>query len=339
MMHRSVSIIATLSIAAAGSIAVAGSLSAQEAEDVTFTASDGVGLAGVLLLPAGEGPFPGAVLIQGSGASDRTNLWARSIAEALAQGGIATLLPDKRGAGRSEGDWLTASFELLARDALAGVKLLEEDDRIDDDAVGLVGLSQGGHIAPLAATLEDDVAFVVDVSGAAVPMLEQIRHEMRNTATQAGLPTEGVETVLEIQRLAEAYVETGAWEPYAAAIERARAGPAGPVAEGFPQTPDSPVWTWARLNGAYDPIPHWREVEAPVLVVYGAEDEEDNVPVAESVRRLEAAREGAAGDDWTIRVFEDTGHALWASDADPHHPVLHPELVALLTEWIRARTR
>jgi hypothetical protein len=58
--------------------------------DVKFEAADGVVLAGVLLIPTGEGPFPGAVIIQGSGDSDRTNFWARSIAEALANGGIAT---------------------------------------------------------------------------------------------------------------------------------------------------------------------------------------------------------------------------------------------------------
>ena len=86
--------------------------------DVQAEAADGAVLAGVLLMPPGAGPFPGAVIIQGSGDSDRTNFWARSIAQVLANGGIATLLPDKRGTGLSEGDWSCASFETLARDAL-----------------------------------------------------------------------------------------------------------------------------------------------------------------------------------------------------------------------------
>lgn len=144
--------------------------------DVQAEAADGAVLAGVLLMPPGAGPFPGAVIIQGSGDSDRTNFWARSIAQVLANGGIATLLPDKRGTGLSEGDWSSASFETLARDALAWMALVKEQAGMDGRTVELVGLSQGGHIAPLAATLSDEVAWVVDISGATVPVIEQIRH-------------------------------------------------------------------------------------------------------------------------------------------------------------------
>lgn len=307
-------------------------------EEVAWRAPDGVTLAGVLLLPRSEGPFPGALIIHGSGESDRTHRWARDHAEALARAGIVVLIPDKRGSGASGGDWRTASFETLAGDAAAGLELLAARPEVDDDAVGLVGLSQGGHIAPLAAGLSDDVAFVVDVSGGAVTMLEQIRHEMRNTARQAGLPPEGVDAVMEIQTLAERFVETGAWGPYAAALERAEATPIAPIAEGFPQTPDSPVWTWARLNGAYDPIPHWKAVDVPVLVVYGEEDEKDNVPVAESVRRLEAAFAETGHDDVTIVVYEGTGHGIRDPEGDPHSPRLRDDFVELLTGWIRERT-
>jgi pimeloyl-ACP methyl ester carboxylesterase len=307
--------------------------------DVKFEAADGVVLAGVLLIPTGEGPFPGAVIIQGSGDSDRTNFWARSIAEALANGGIATLLPDKRGSGLSEGDWSTASFETLARDALAGTVLVGEEQAVDGRAVGLVGLSQGGHVAPLAAGLSAEVAWVVDISGATVTVIEQIRHELRNTAVQAGLAASEVELIMTIQHHAERYVEFGEWEPYAQALEAAEGGSAASVAAGFPQTQGSPVWTWARLNGWYDPLPHWIRLRIPILVAYGAEDEQDNVPVSESVRRLESALLPAEHPDFTIRVFPGSGHALWdPTSSQGHAPKLRDDLVNLLVEWIHERT-
>lgn len=52
-------------------------------------------------------------------------------------------------------------------------------------------------------------------------------------------------------------------------------------------------------------------MKAPILVVYGAEDEEDNVPVARSVARLETALAEVGHQDHTIRVLEGTGHGLW----------------------------
>ncbi|MGH7572194.1 MAG: alpha/beta hydrolase family protein [Gemmatimonadota bacterium] len=304
-----------------------------QVEEIEFQAPDGVELTGLLLIPDGVGPFPGAVIIQGSGDSDRTNLWARTVAQTLARAGIATLLPDKRGSGESGGEWLSASFEVLARDALATVERVQANPKIG--YVGLVGLSQGGHIAPLAAAIAD-VAWVVDVSGAAVTVAEQIRHEIANTAREAGLSPEAVEAVVEIQRLAEGYVEAGEWQPYAQAIESAEGKPWQEIAEGFPDSPQSPIWDWARLNGTYDPIPYWKDVDVPILVAYGEEDEDDNVPVAESVHRLEAALAGH--DDATIRVFAGAGHALWAADATQEDLRLNAEFVELLTEWILDRS-
>ncbi|MDX1662121.1 MAG: alpha/beta fold hydrolase, partial [Gemmatimonadota bacterium] len=316
-----------------------GSDSSWQVEEIFFRAPDGVELAGSIYVPDGDGPFPGAVIIHGSGESDRSNLWARTFAETLARSGIATLLPDKRGSGESDGEWLTATFGTLARDALAGVDRIAARPEVDAGSVGLVGLSQGGHVAPLAADLSDQVAWVVDVSGASVTMAEQMRHEMANTARKAGLPPDGVEAVLEIQRAAERYVETGEWEPYAATLAAAEGKPWAPVAEGFPQTPDSPVWTWARLNAAFDPIPHWKALDVPILVVYGEEDERDNVPVAESVRRLREGLEEVDHDDYTVRVVEGAGHAVWAPDATHEDLRLHPELVDLMTTWIAERSR
>ena len=312
--------------------AVAQADSTWQVEEVAFQAADGAALAGLLYLPQGEGPFPGAVLIQGSGSSDRTNVWARTFAETLARAGVATLLPDKRGSGASGGDWMDASFEVLARDALAGVERLRGHAAVEAGRVGLVGLSQGGFVAPLAATL-GEVAWVVNVSGAAVTLAEQIRHEMENTARGAGLSEEGVAAVLEIQRLAEWYVEAGAWEPYAGALAAAADRPWAEIAAGFPDARDHPIWGWIRLNAAYDPVPHWKAVDVPALVIYGAEDENDNLPVDESVKRLEQAF-AEAGGDRTIRVVPGAGHALWAPDATQENLKLHSELVALLECWI-----
>ena len=106
--------------------------------ELTYTNGE-VQLAGVLLGPTEAGTYPAAVLLQGSGTSDRSNGWARLIAETFVTKGIAVLLTDKRGSGLSKGDWRTSSFDDLARDGLAGIEALSQVEGIEFDKRNSVG--------------------------------------------------------------------------------------------------------------------------------------------------------------------------------------------------------
>ncbi len=127
----------------------------------------------------------GIALIQGSGNSDRTNLWSKAFAEVLAKNGYYVLLPDKRGCGKSEGSWKNSSFLDLSTDAISSVHHLKNLMKLD--VVGVMGLSQGGFIAPIAAGKDTTIKFVIDVVGAAVTLEEQIIHEVTSTARKEGL--------------------------------------------------------------------------------------------------------------------------------------------------------
>jgi pimeloyl-ACP methyl ester carboxylesterase len=299
-------------------------------EEVRY-ANGHVALAGLLMLPPARGPVPGAVIIQGSGRSDRTNQWARAIAEELVRAGVAVLLTDKRGSGASGGDWQTAGFDDLAGDALAGVAALRARGDIDSRRVGLAGLSQGGWIAPLAASRSPHVAFVIDVSGAAVSYAEQSFHEMGNTARQAGLSDAAVAEVLALNRAAGQYLIDGDWAAYEAARRHALGTEAKPVAEGFPAAEDARIWTFLRKSFAFDPMPYWIVLRQPVLVVLGADDERDNVPVAASVQRLEAGFVSAGKRNGRVVVIPGAGHSF----IDPATHQLMPAFTQALAEWVR----
>ena len=134
-------------------------------------------LSGMLLLPEGEGPFPTVVIIHGSGTSRRNNVWYLSIAHHLQQHGIAVLLPDKRGSEKSEGEWLGASFAELATDTISAVEFVKHQQTFEYSTIGLLGMSQGGWIAPVVAANTDDVSFVVSMVGPAVTAEEQLLHD------------------------------------------------------------------------------------------------------------------------------------------------------------------
>ena len=128
--------------------------------EVTFlNEGQDIQLAGMLFMPEGEGPFPAVVYLYGSGPSSRENRWMLTLVKHLQENGIMVLVPDKRGSSLSEGDWRTASFEDLGRDALAAVQFLKGQNELLITDIGLIGSSQGGHITPLIAGLSSEIDF------------------------------------------------------------------------------------------------------------------------------------------------------------------------------------
>ena len=302
--------------------------------DVTYESGE-VTLAALLMLPPGDKPFPAAVIAQGSGASDRSNRWSREIAEELVNNGLAVLLTDKRGAGASGGDWRTAGFSDLAADVLAGVELLRARSEIDSARIGLVGLSQGGQVVPLAAVGSDQIAFVISISSKAVGFAEGSFLEMANTARQAGLSEPEVREIVQLNLAALRFLTTGRWEQYASAREHALETPAREVAAGFPGSADEPIWTFLRSVVTYDPLVHWMQLSQPVFIVYGEGDEHDNTPVQESVRRLEHAFRGVNKTNYRILVVPGSGHGI--RDTQAHR--LAPHFKKALAEWLREYVR
>src|SRR5260370_14133639 len=113
-------------------------------EEVTFGGgAEGIVLAGTVTLPKGEGPFPAALLIAGSGPQDRDESLANHrpfllIADALTRKGIAVLRYDKRGVGKSTGNPDAATTMDLAADAQAQRPVAKTRKAIDGSKIGLI---------------------------------------------------------------------------------------------------------------------------------------------------------------------------------------------------------
>jgi len=228
-------------------------------------------LAGLLFVPEGDGPFSAAVVIHGSGTSQRDNGWYLTLTKHLQDNGIVVLLPDKRGSEKSEGDWRTSSFEDLATDTHAAIEYLRTQRSVPLSGIGVIGMSQGGWIAPLVASQDDDLAFLVSMVGSAVTPREQLLYEENYNLRQAGfLP--GISNVL-------AYVGS--------ANVRYLAQP-----------------ELYKLIVDYDPLPYWGSTSVDSLALFGTDD--TNVPSAESARRLASLN----NPHIRMKVYEGSGHAL-----------------------------
>ncbi len=132
-----------------------------EEKEITVS-NEGVLLGGTVMHPKGTGPFPLLVFVHGSGAQTRHA--STFTAREMAKQGIASLRFDKRGTGSSGGDWRDADFVDLASDVCAVADAARRLPVIKRDQVGLHGTSQGGWVAPLAAT-RCPMSFVIVVSG------------------------------------------------------------------------------------------------------------------------------------------------------------------------------
>jgi pimeloyl-ACP methyl ester carboxylesterase len=144
-------------------------------EEVSYrNTSAGVTLAGTLTLPASGSPFPAVLLISGSGPEDRNEtvfghhpFWV--LADYLTRRGIAVLRVDDRGVGGSTGSTSRSTTEDFAEDVLAGVNFLLNRHEIDSRHIGLIGHSEGGMIAPMAAVRSSDVDFIVLLAAPGLP--------------------------------------------------------------------------------------------------------------------------------------------------------------------------
>jgi dipeptidyl aminopeptidase/acylaminoacyl peptidase len=274
------------------------------AEAVGFE-SGGVHLAGTLLLPARPGPHPAVVMIHGSGAATRDALWPW--ADMYARAGIAVLIHDKRGSGASTGSWSAATFDDLADDAHAAVRLLQARPEIDPRRVGLHGMSQGGWIAPLVARRAPDVAFIIAESAPAMTPVEHERLRVPYQLAADGFAPELIAHAVSFMDQKFDVARTGeGWDGLQASMVRgAREGWLSYVNP--PPSLENLRWNWDHIL-SYDPAPALEALNCPVLVLYGGLD--TIVPARVHRDRMQAALERARTRDVTIKVFDQANHAF-----------------------------
>jgi hypothetical protein len=305
-------------------------------EDVSFKNGD-VRLAGTLLLPQQSGSAPGIIFVQGAGPERRYA--SRFLAEFFVERGIAALIYDKRGAGESSGDWRRSSFEDLAGDVTAAVTFLKSRPEIDAVRIGLMGSSQGGWVAPMAAVRIPDLAFLILKSAASVTPEEQelARVEIQMRA-EGDSPTE-ISDALSLYRHAIAYARTGqGWDSLAKEI----AAQSQKRWTMFDSDTPRDYWFFEliRLTFDHDPIPVLQQVKSPLLVICGSED--DVAPPSQNTlgRLLEAMR--ARGKSSELVIFPNAGHDLRVVRAKKQEwdfPRFAPGYLDLLASWVELQTK
>ena len=233
--------------------------------------SDGVRLAGTICLPSGEGSFPSVLMIHGSGPFDRDentkgqkmNIF-NTIAHYLATKDIASLRYDKRGCGKSLGNYWEAGFYDLIQDAKAVYEYLASQQYVKNGSVFLLGHSEGAHIAQRVSLEYSTIAGLILIAPT-VQKLEQVMMWQADKSKEAIEKGEGLTNLL----IKLIWKLTG--DPSKAMsviIQRTR------------NTNKASVrYWWQKINAKwlrelldYDPVDTIRNVSCPILAITGDKD-------------------------------------------------------------------
>jgi len=280
-------------------------------EEVTYeNTAQKVTLAATLTLPQGRGPFPAVVLICGSGRHDRDESILGHkpflvLADYLTRKGIAVLRADKRGVGKSTGDYSKATSADFATDAEAGVAYLKTRPEVDARKIGLIGHSEGGTIAPMVAARNPDVAFIVMMAGTGVPGDDLLVAQVKAITLASGSSAEEAAKEGAKERDTVKLVET---EKDDAALKKRLKEILG--SETTDEQVDAQIKQvtspWFRYFLTYDPATSLRKVTCPVLAINGGKDSQ--VPPEQNLPAIRAALEQAGNKHFEVVELPGLNH-------------------------------
>jgi hypothetical protein len=282
----------------------------------------GVKLAGRLVLPKGRDPVPLIVLVHGSESSSALQSWA--LQRILPAAGVGVFVFDKRGTGASTGSF-TMDFDVLANDAVAAMRAARRLLGKRAGRVGYYGTSQGGWVAPLAAT-RARVDFVIVGYGLAVSPVQEDREEAALDMKLHGYGPEVVAKAQEVAAAAEQMLQTNLSPESVDRFRSVRAryqgepwfkylqGNVARFALSMPldelRSTVMPMLSGVPWN--YDPMPVLRNQTVPELWILGEDDLQ--APSAETASRLHQL--AAAGQPYTVAIFPRTEHGIFEFETD-----------------------
>jgi uncharacterized protein len=279
-------------------------------------------LLGTLTVPEGNGPFPVALIIAGSGPTDRdgnssmlkTDAY-KKLAQGLAAAGIATLRYDKRGVGQSTTVMQSESdlrFDDYVSDAVTCTKFLEDDGRFS--SVSIIGHSEGSLVGILAAQQDPKVRAFVSLEGAGRNLAAIVNEQVRaNPGTPAAIVNE-VESI-NASLLAGKIVPNP--DPALATLFRPSVQP------------------YLISEYRYDPPAEIAKLTIPVLIIHGSTDIQ--------VSTADASLLGAADPKARIATISGMNHVLVDAPSDRNANIatysqpalpLSPTLVPTIAQFL-----
>lgn len=286
-------------------------------------------LPGSLTIPKGEGRFPGVVLVQGSGPSDRDetigpNKPFKDLAEGLASHGIAVVRYEKRTKHYPLVAALSLSsltvHEETVHDAAEAVALLRQQENVDPERIYVIGHSLGGWLLPRIYDAGKPISGLVSLAGSARPLEDLVLEQIEYLAGSDGETSE--EDKLQIGKIREQV-------QLAKSAELSKKTPASKLPLSIP-----PAY-WLDLRG-YDAPKLAADIPARWLILQG---ERDYQVIDKDFKAWQAGLQ--SHPDVTYKRYAKLNHLFMAGDG-PCLPAeyfreanVDEEVIRDIADWIQ----
>lgn len=317
-----------------------------------------INLAGTLTIPEGAGKHPAVILISGSGPNDRDEtilkhkpFWV--LADYWTRNGFAVLRFDDRGVGASEGNFAKATSADFATDVAAGVAFLKKHERINAKKIGLAGHSEGGMIAPMVASKNKDVAFIVLLAGPGVPGNELLLKQSYDIMKQQGFEEEALAiTQKTSEKIYDAIIKDTKDELGVGDIVKLVKGDAESLDDEtrkkvgldeatLRQSITSLQTPWMRYFIRHQPKEYLQKVKCPVLAINGEKDLQ--VAAKPNLEGIETALKLAKNKNVKTVALPNLNHLFQTAETgalDEYIKIeetFSPEAMQLVLDWMKAQ--
>ncbi len=275
-------------------------------EEFTLKANDSLQLAGDIMYPSTPGKYPAAILIWGSGPHTRDetisgNPIFKQLADVLVAEGMIVLRMDKRGYGKSSGNFLSEDNYTtldLANDVQLAFNFLEKHKAVDTTRMGLIGHSEGSIIASMIAAKNQRVNWVIVFGPSGVSGKEIELEQRRMIQQRSGITSEISAKLASVWDRYIEFIKNG-YQDQATYYE---IGKEFLLAHGLPED-DERInkefidqilggfkTRWHQYFYTNDNAHHIEKIQVPYLAIFGGEDEQTSVhlnfsPVYEALKR------------------------------------------------------
>jgi hypothetical protein len=329
-------------------------------EEVTFeNKKDGITLAGTLTLPKKEGTFPVVVLITGSSPQNRDEeiLGHKPflvIADYLTRNGIAVLRYDDRGTAASKGNYATATTLDFSFDAEAAVTYLLTRKEINKKKIGLMGHSEGGVIAPIVASSNKNVNFIVLLAGTGLRGDKLLLLQQELIAKAAGTSDETIKKSKEFNiKVFDLIINSTDDEKLKNELTIAFKEDLKQNPEKLPQGINEDQYleylmsqyanTWIKAFIKLDPTLYLEKVKCPVLAINGSKDLQ--VAPKENLEAIEKSLTKGKNKKVTIKELPNMNHLFQETtkgsveDYEKIEQTFSPIALTEILNWLKIQVK
>ena len=291
-----------------------------EALDTTFTIepiqihSGPIIIHGWLYLPLGTNRHPLIVLTNGGGNDAQIRTFPDWIAPILAHCGIAAFVHDKRGTGKSEGVFKETVYDDYITDAGNCARYFANHPRVDPGSIGVLGGSEGGRIAVLAACRFPEIRFAISYAGTVVNPIEDRLYAQRGWLRTMNLTDSVFQEAWEIHEKSIRAWASKDPDRHAIVDQEIMALREKYEREILPSTKDEMdhrpeleyiLPTWNSLPNDY--LTELKSFNKEWLAIFGELDQ--RVPTRQSVTNIKHYMAVSRNENYWIAVIPDCGHA------------------------------